>query len=579
MGNYQYKAFISYSHKDERWGRWLHRRLETYPIPRNLVGRTTKTGIVPKRLKPIFRDREELAAADSLGKKIEQALADSESLIVICSPNAAKSHWVNQEVLSFKRNNRSAKIFSLIVGGEPFASNQSGREAEECFPPALRFNVGSDGRLTKQPAEPLAADIRAQGDGKRLGVLKLVSGMIGVNLDAIIQRDMRRGRKRVMAITASALAVVLVMGTLTGFALSARKDAEARRNDAEGLIEFMLTDLKENLDSVGRLDVLQTVSFKAAEYYASYPIAKHDADALGRRARVFHSLGDVDDRLGDIDKAEKHFEEAYASTKLLLEQSPNDVARIFEHAQSAYWLGYIPYQRKDYKAAHTYFLQYVALSERLVLASPNNPQYKFEMASAKNTYGALQEKQEKYIEALKAFESAAILFAEILDKDSTNIAAAQNYTDTLGWASKIHSHLGNRADAKAYRLQEIAEIIRILETSNSIDWATTYILAAGYRNLSRLEYIEGDALNAINYATESENIFIKLTDHDPDNTQWLKGLAYSQTMLIQSQLLAKDQDAVDISRKRLSKTLAKLQPHSQITEREIIRGLRLVPQN
>ena len=74
MGTYKYKAFISYSHKDDRWGRWLHRRLENYPLPRNIVGNITKTGEIPKRLKPIFRDREELAAADNLGDKIEQAL-------------------------------------------------------------------------------------------------------------------------------------------------------------------------------------------------------------------------------------------------------------------------------------------------------------------------------------------------------------------------------------------------------------------------------------------------------------------------------------------------------------------------
>ena len=114
MGNYHYKAFISYSHKDHKWGGWLHRRLERYRLPKGFAKSHSNTP-----LKPIFRDREELSAANDLSAEIEHALAESENLIIICSPHAAKSHWVNQEILSFKRQNRGAKIFSIIVDGEP----------------------------------------------------------------------------------------------------------------------------------------------------------------------------------------------------------------------------------------------------------------------------------------------------------------------------------------------------------------------------------------------------------------------------------------------------------------------------
>ena len=130
MGTYKYKAFISYSHKDRAWARWLHRKLETYTFPKNLVGTQSDIGPIPRNLKPIFRDREELSAGHNLGEKIEAALKASENLIIICSTNAAQSHWVNQEILFFKRHNRGAKIFSVIVDGEPFTSNTQ----EECFP-------------------------------------------------------------------------------------------------------------------------------------------------------------------------------------------------------------------------------------------------------------------------------------------------------------------------------------------------------------------------------------------------------------------------------------------------------------
>ena len=82
MNNKKYKAFISYSHSDEAWAKRLHKALETYSIPKRLVGQIAEHGAIPKRLSPIFRDREELPSATDLGQKVELALKQSSSLIV-----------------------------------------------------------------------------------------------------------------------------------------------------------------------------------------------------------------------------------------------------------------------------------------------------------------------------------------------------------------------------------------------------------------------------------------------------------------------------------------------------------------
>ena len=87
----RYRAFISYSHRDARWARWLHRALEGYAVPRRLVGAAGEFGPVPSRLRPVFRDRDELASAGDLGQRVKDALAASEALVVICSPAAAAS--------------------------------------------------------------------------------------------------------------------------------------------------------------------------------------------------------------------------------------------------------------------------------------------------------------------------------------------------------------------------------------------------------------------------------------------------------------------------------------------------------
>jgi eukaryotic-like serine/threonine-protein kinase len=91
MDDRRYWAFLSYSHADRAWARWFHRALETYAVPKRLVGRPTPLGPTPRRLRPIFRDREDLAANPHLREGIIEALERSGWLIVICSPAAARS--------------------------------------------------------------------------------------------------------------------------------------------------------------------------------------------------------------------------------------------------------------------------------------------------------------------------------------------------------------------------------------------------------------------------------------------------------------------------------------------------------
>src|SRR2546429_302642 len=84
-------------------------------------------------LRPIFRDREDFAAGHSLTELTIAALEASQFLIVICSPHAAQSQYVNEEVRRFKAMGRAEKVLALIVEGRPDDPER------ECFPRALRY--------------------------------------------------------------------------------------------------------------------------------------------------------------------------------------------------------------------------------------------------------------------------------------------------------------------------------------------------------------------------------------------------------------------------------------------------------
>jgi len=203
----KYWAFISYSHADAKWGDWLHSALETYRVPSRLVRNAKPEGAVPKRVFPVFRDREELASSASLGENIENALRLSRALIVICSPRAAASRWVNEEIKLYKSMGREGRVFCLIVDGEPNAPADSG--LLECFPKAVLVRLNEKGEFSEEPAEPIAADTREGKDGKRNALLKLIAGIVGVPYDELRQRERQRQVRRRIRLAASVAAAII----------------------------------------------------------------------------------------------------------------------------------------------------------------------------------------------------------------------------------------------------------------------------------------------------------------------------------------------------------------------------------
>ncbi len=206
---YRYWAFISYSHRDEQSAKWLHEGIETYRIPRALVGKPLQGGSTPRRMFPLFRDRDELPGAAELGAQIRQALEQSLYLIVICSPRAAVSPWVSQEVQAFKALGREDRVLCLIIDGEPNADLSLGEL--ECFPLAVRFKVSTSGELKSEPTEPIAADARTGKDGKANARLKLLAGMLRVGFDQLHQRERQRALRRRLRLSLASLALGILM--------------------------------------------------------------------------------------------------------------------------------------------------------------------------------------------------------------------------------------------------------------------------------------------------------------------------------------------------------------------------------
>ena len=387
---FKYRAFISYSHSDEEWAKWLHKALETYRMPKRLVGRETEFGVVPDRIAPVFRDRDELATATNLGDILTRALQDSACQLVICSKKSAKSRWVNEEIKTFKRLGKAQRIFALIVDGEPGASARPETADEECFPPALIYKMGADGELTNEPTEPIAADVRPGKDTKLDGQLKLIAGMFGVGLDELKQREAHRRQRRLMMLVTASVVGMAITSTLAGAAWLARNEAERQRVRAEAEAEtarqttrFMIDLFKvsDPSEALGNTITAREILDKGAKR-----IDKELADQPAIQATLMDTMGTVYTSLGLYESAIPLVRKAYERRMQLWGTLHPETASSLNH------LGEVLTLRSDYEEAEKRLRE--ALQARKSLFGPEAPEVAETLMALAEVMGQQGEYQE-----------------------------------------------------------------------------------------------------------------------------------------------------------------------------------------
>lgn len=192
LNKYDYYAFISYSTADEKWAKWLHKHLENYNLP-SALRRTNNS--LPKYIRPVFWYKTDLSGTE-LHSALERELTSSRHLVLICSPESAKSEWVNDEVKSFVESNRTDSIIPFIVSGQP----DKPEDADYCYPPVLR----------NMPRTQMLRGIDVSKVGKQHALIDVVSTMFGLRFDALWQRHKRARIRRNIGFALLALLFIFV---------------------------------------------------------------------------------------------------------------------------------------------------------------------------------------------------------------------------------------------------------------------------------------------------------------------------------------------------------------------------------
>lgn len=500
-----YKAFISYSHADDAWATWLQRALERYRIPARL--RASQPGL-PRRLYPVFRDREELASSGDLGESIRTALAQAEALVVICSPAAAASRWVNEEIRSFRQMAPDRPVLAMVVSGSP------DQAAGDCaFPPSLI----SDDQGNPLP-EPLASDPRDHADGRRGALLKVAAGLINVGVDDLRQRDQQRRLRLVSGLAVGASAIALVTIGLAVNAQQARQEAELRRGQAEGLIAFMLGDLREKLQPVGRLDVLDAVGEQAMEYFAILGEDGSQEEVLAR-AMALRQIGEVRFAQGQLNAALDAFEQSREVAAALHHNHPGRARYLFELGQAEFWVGYVAWEQGRLDAAEISMNAYMAHTQALLEREPANADYRLELAYALGNLGAIAREQRDFSGALQQFQAAIETAQPLSHADPGNANLLMLLCESWSWSGSTWLDLGSLVQSEAAFQIALAYAASAHAVTGSPNHRDAMAALAAF--LADVYLKQGNLQAGVVQFENTLLILDELATHDPENARWM----------------------------------------------------------
>jgi WD40 repeat protein len=279
----KYEAFISYSHEaDSAFATELQRTL-------NRIARPTYKWWQwwPPR---VFRDQTNLAAAPDLAAEIREALLASDSFVLLASPHAAGSRWVDREARTWCEQKPRGRLFIALTDGAlawDVAHQDFNRAGTNALPPALAgvFEV-----------EPLWVDftgVRAQ-NGHRSnptfldGAATLAAAIRGTDKDRIIGEDARQHRrtKQLIAGALALLSLLAVAATVAAiYALIQRNRADERAR--------LATSRQLAAEALVALDTNPEQSLVLAARAASKAPTREAADALRQALRTSRLRGIV----------------------------------------------------------------------------------------------------------------------------------------------------------------------------------------------------------------------------------------------------------------------------------------------
>lgn len=214
-------AFISYSRRDRDFAALLEKALKAYKPPPGLG--------LPQRTLNVFRDESDFSGTEYYAA-IDAQLRQSRKLILLCSPAARASGFIDDEVRRFIQIRGAAHVIALLLAGLPNNEAGPGREQDMAFPQALCDALQMPLATSFVGFDPKVN--RLGKDSFEAAWYTLLANLYDISRKEIEERDRKRQARQRRNAWAAALAVILMLSGALVFALISRQEAVEQRQVA-----------------------------------------------------------------------------------------------------------------------------------------------------------------------------------------------------------------------------------------------------------------------------------------------------------------------------------------------------------
>ena len=298
-----------------------------------------------------------------------------------------------------------------------------------------------------------------------------------------------------------------------------RDEADVRRRAAEGLGGYMLTTLKDKLETLGKLDMLADVGSTVLAYYRAVPIGVEDVDALFSRANALMVLGDVTLHKGDIPGARALYTEAQGSVAELVRRKPDNLKALEARGRSLEKLADVESSAGTLETARARYEESKAAFTRCHELAPAVGGYKqavavtqFKLADLDTREGKLDAAAAGFHAAQVALQAAAAEAPKDTELQRRLNVIARKYADVLDRSGKVD---------EAYAVLSAADATATALVAN--DPSNTELAESVAIERFTIGDIERERLNidaAADWTLRANAALVTLAAHDPANLQW-----------------------------------------------------------
>ena len=347
-------------------------------------------------------------------------------------------------------------------------------------------------------------------------------------------------QKRRKTLALFAVVAVVVLAVVSVFAVQANRarqraeaatrEADQRRQQAEGLIGFMLGDLRQKLEPVSRLDVLDDVSDRAMAYFEQVPEGRWSDVERSRRALALRQIGEVKRLRGDLEAAEAAFRDSLELAQELAETAPGDSDRHVEYCAALFWVGQLRFDQGDLTEARIYMQRYLDIARKWLETNPSDEVWLLELAQATSNVGSIAEQAGDLEAALEAYGQRLNILQDLVAQDPTREAWSLDLALAHNTLGVVREKLGELEMSREHFQAELG-LNKKLADADPKDLRRRQRLATSH-------YFLGESSRKLGLLDEARSHFETelaitrdLVARDPENREWHRHLGVAQRSL------------------------------------------------